>query len=313
MNQHTGLAARLTDAVSAVSVDLPTLTAQIGVRSVNAPTERALAARLGVVLYDELHRGGQAARTLPRVSPLEGELGAAVPHRHTMARVRVLDPRTVSMAGVVVRLPDDSRLDVGTTVIPLPAARPRLSPGYFLVDGSLGAALGGSQVLRMYLHVDGESRVDTWARVLRLLESLAVPYRAKVASAGPPRRDGMVVYLGPAAFGRVADFLDAAVDLPGLTDPTSVFARRIGPGVALAWEPDDRRPGRRDGSFGQHRGAALADGLIAHARTGAPDAVAAALRAANIDPAAPERNLSSPTDFPSEPAGGSTTEERTPL
>src|SRR4051812_43082698 len=48
---------------------------------------------------------------------------------------------------------------------------------------------------------------------------------------------------------------------------------------AIAWEPADTRPGMSGLSFGQHRAIAMAIGLSGEA---------------NIDPAAPARNLDSP-------------------
>ncbi|MEV6861386.1 T3SS effector HopA1 family protein [Streptosporangium subroseum] len=45
-------------------------------------------------------------------------------------------------------------------------------------------------------------------------------------------------------------------------EEVSVFCRRIGPGVAIAWEPDDARPAMRGLSFGQHRAGVLAQALL---------------------------------------------------
>jgi hypothetical protein len=76
-------------------------------------------------------------------------------------------------------------------------------------------------------------------------------------------------------------------------------AHRIAPGVALAWDPRDTRPGWQRMSFGQHRTAAIADGVLRHIAGAGPlrDTVAAALLDASADPASPARNLGSP-QFP---------------
>lgn len=110
-----------------------------------------------------------------------------------------------------------------------------------------------------------------------------------------------MVYLhGPhAERGPAARALTAALaDVPGVGDTTSLFAHRTGPGTALAWDPDDERPAHRGTSFGQHRSAAVAEGIVRHAL--APDAgplersVAEALTEAGADSAAPFRNTGSP-------------------
>src|SRR5262249_37668667 len=95
------------------------------------------------------------------------------------------------------RLPDAVEFAEDGTVR-LPAARPGLSPGFFLVDGSRGTTEPGP-VLRVYLHLDGpDDAVRLWDTTLRHLEGAAVRYRAKVTSSRRlfPRRDGLVVYLG---------------------------------------------------------------------------------------------------------------------
>jgi hypothetical protein len=67
--------------------------------------------------------------------------------------------------------------------------------------------------------------------------------------------------------------------------------------VAIAWEPSDARPAMRGFSFGEHRAAVTAEGLVRHTMklaAGQPSeasaAVAQALVEADIDPANPARN-----------------------
>ncbi|WP_420903238.1 T3SS effector HopA1 family protein [Streptomyces clavuligerus] len=159
-----------------------------------------------------------------------------------------------------------------------PAVRPALSPGFLLVDGGTGLPAGGAgdRPLRLYAHItDADAAPAVWGTVLLTLADQDLPYRAKVLSRpwSYPRRDALVVYLhGPhAERGPAARALTAALaDVPGVGDTTSLFAHRTGPGTALAWDPDDERPAHRGTSFGQHRSAAVAEGIVRHAL--APDA-----------------------------------------
>jgi hypothetical protein len=84
-------------------------------------------------------------------------------------------------------------------------------------------------------------------------------------------------------------------DMAPLGPEVSVFTERVGPGVAVAWEPSDRRPTMRGLSFGEHRARATAEGLVRHAASHdggtAAESVRLALAEAGIDPAHPARNL----------------------
>jgi hypothetical protein len=142
-----------------------------------------------------------------------------------------------------------------------------------------------------------------------------VRYRAKVTSGMRlfPRRDGLVVYLGPDAWYAVDQVVAAVEGMPGLGTETSPFVRRLAPGVGAAWEPDDPRPGKRGLSFGEHRCQAVAEALVGIAvrgegsreaaadgsREAAADgsreaAIAEAFFNAGVDPLMPARNLGSP-------------------
>ncbi|MFF4369278.1 T3SS effector HopA1 family protein [Streptomyces sp. NPDC001594] len=126
-------------------------------------------------------------------------------------------------------------------------------------------------------------------------------YRAKILSSPGrcPRTDAMVVHLGADAWQLAAALPKALAGLPGTGTTTSILARRLSPGLAMAWEPDDIRPGYAHLSFGEHRAAALADGLIRHASACEPlscdEAVGGAFTEAGIDPLSPDRNTGSPT------------------
>jgi hypothetical protein len=134
-----------------------------------------------------------------------------------------------------------------------------------------------------------------------------------------PRRDALVVYLEDEDAPLATGLAEEVTGLPGVGTDTSVFAHEVAPGVALAWEPADNRPGRPGKSFGQHRAAAVAEGLLRYAHaTDATDGllrpaadpagadaareVHRSLRAAAVDPAAPARNLdSAPFPAPGRP------------
>lgn len=304
-----GLDARLSAALRTVLVAADLRTAWVAGHEVSADGAAALRALLSRKLYEILHTGRDAsgdgpARTL-RDPAAEAALTRATPHREVLVSgVRsAADTRVVELDGLRVRVPGDLPLTVGArgaVQLRLPAVRPALSPGFFLADGSAGRPGPGS-VLRVYVRVpDTGAARELWGAVLGALEERAVRYRAKVISheGGLPRNDGLVVYLGPESYGAVGAVTEAAGQAAAEGPAgASVFARPVAPGVAVAWEPDDRRPGMRGLSFGEHRAAVLAraftDAVSAGRDRPAPDELAAALRAANADPADPARNLDS--------------------
>jgi hypothetical protein len=302
----TLVAERLVDKLSTVDIDVARLTARFGGHEVSGGSIAQLRRRLAQALYETLHLGreeplGQRPRDL-RDHDFEARLRSAVPHAHTLTEASVVDRNTVELSGVRVRLPlsdNDIRTAGQHVLVKVDCARPRLSPGFLLVDGSAGNGLHGGRVLRVYLHVaDTDHAPDLWSAVLERLELLAVPYRAKITSVRTqlPRCDAMVVYLGPDAW-RAADAIPAAVTgLPGLRPQTSWYANRLAPGVAAAWEPADRRPGFRALSFGEHRSLTIATALLDHAEnpaTALEPILAAAFTAANTDPGNIFQNITS--------------------
>ncbi|WP_197370434.1 T3SS effector HopA1 family protein, partial [Streptomyces clavuligerus] len=290
---------------------------------------RKLRAVLAGALYRNWHAGAAPdadgrGTPLRRVPAFEDRLTAVVPHTHTSVPAELAETPaapdaesvTVRIGRLLVRVPvaavrprggPGGAPRPGTPVtVELPAVRPALSPGFLLVDGGTGLPAGGAgdRPLRLYAHItDADAAPAVWGTVLLTLADQDLPYRAKVLSRpwSYPRRDALVVYLhGPhAERGPAARALTAALaDVPGVGDTTSLFAHRTGPGTALAWDPDDERPAHRGTSFGQHRSAAVAEGIVRHAL--APDAgplersVAEALTEAGADSAAPFRNTGSP-------------------
>ncbi|GAA3379893.1 T3SS effector HopA1 family protein [Streptomyces racemochromogenes] len=275
--------------------------ARVGDRDITADTAGRLRQKLITALYETFHVGHAFAEERPRTyrDPLFEELlGAATPHDTTMAAARLDGDGLVLVDGVRVRVPEP---DVAGPRVRMPARRPGLSPGFFLVDGSRGHS-SRRPLLRVYVHLrTPEEAVRTWGEVLRALERDGVPYRAKVTSSRRlfPRRDGLVVYLGEDAWHGASVVADAVPrpDAPRLTAPTSSFAQELAPGIAIAWEPEDTRPGMRGMSFGQHRAAAVADALLAHAAGSGrtlDDCLREQLTAANIDHEALYRNANSP-------------------
>ncbi|MBO4204806.1 hypothetical protein GSF22_02120 [Micromonospora echinofusca] len=237
---------------------------------------------------------------------MEGRLAAALPHRRTPVRAPVVedgnDDCVVELSGVRVRVPAGrvgARDDDGTATVSLDAARPTLSPGFYLCDGSAGSITGAGPILRLYLHLaTADHAPGALAAGLGVLESRQVPYRAKILSlpGSYPRRDAMVVYLEQPAWPVLDDLVEALSGVPGLVDETSPFARRVAPGIAVAWDPADGRPGMRALSFGEHRARMTAEAVVDHAVRGIPlaEAVAAAFLRGGADPAAPFRNTTSP-------------------
>lgn len=324
------LPARLEEALAEVRVEPDGLTAFVGERMMTAPSPRALTGQLATALYEVVHVGRPPKDTDRPDRPvdqeadrrpdgdLEESLAARTPHPYSHYRAPLLAAAregrgpVVRLSGVRVRVAPE-RITGGSGVegqsgdgaeagVLVAAVRRSLSPGFFLVDGSRPLARQ-DRVLRVYLHVGTPGAVlDAWETALRCLEGHGVPYRAKAlsSSAGLPRRDGVVVYLGGEDQYVLPDLIGAVGKDTALAPGASPFTRPLAPGVAVAWEPDDPRPGGRNASLGEHRSRALAEGLVRHAtRAGDADAsrsevVRQALLEAGIDPMEPARNLSSP-------------------
>ncbi|MFF2657453.1 T3SS effector HopA1 family protein [Kitasatospora sp. NPDC058032] len=309
------ISSALTDALHRVEVAGDGLRAVVGTHELTAESPRALQRQLSTTLYEVLHTGrdpeqGERPRTL-RDTELEARFGRAMPHRRTRVRATLLHAPAdgsyvMNHGGLRLKVPaaalmgepegaEGSQVDVM-----LPAARPALSTGFFLADGSRGA-VDSRPVIRVYVHLeDVDAAVEAWGRILSSLEGAEVPYRAKVLSTRRllPRRDALVVYLGPRAW-RVVPVVAAAVEgLAGVGAGSSPITRRLAPGVGFAWEPQDGRPAMRGLSFGEHRMRVLAGALVSHALTGGggsrEELVATRFVEANIDPADPARNIDSP-------------------
>lgn len=309
------LAPTVTSALAGIDVESDGLEATVYGEPVSAESPHELARKLGSLLYEMVHVGrDKPTATRPRTlrdTAFDERLAAALPHTTTLTNVQVLgkaDEQTylVSINGLRVLLPVEALVSAvsgdlpQTAAVRMPAARPALSPGFFLVDGTPGMG-AGPQTLRLYVHLaTPDAAPAVWHTLLSYLESRDLPYRAKIGSAPKtyPRRDALVLYLRAQVWPAVPDIASAVAGMDGVGEGTSPFAHAIAPGVGLAWEPSDRRPGMNALSFGEHRSVAMAEGLVKHAvRTDGvslPETVAESFMDANIDPLAPACNLDSP-------------------
>lgn len=263
----------------------------LGGTELEAPSPRRLAERLARELYQRLHAGNQSDEHDDRDAALEAALAEATPHRTTPVAATKAADGVVVIDGLRVRIPPEM---LTGPEIRLPAARPALSPGHYLVD-SPAARVHGAPILRVYLHLDDPGAAPArWHDVLTALNAAAVTYRAKIVSTPGryPRRDAMVVYLGPGHWQAAGLIRTAAAGRPGVGRDHSLFAHPLAPGVAAAWDPADPRPGHRAMSFGEHRSRATAEALLRGTDLAA--ALATAFTEASIDPASPARNRDSP-------------------
>ncbi len=298
-----------------ITVSAGGLQGAVGAEQISGDSPQELADKMMPVVYQLAHAGlpksvENRQRSL-RDTTLEKSLGSAVPHETTPVRSviqQVIDDKVVAtIDGIRVLLPISM---VGGVLPELPAAatvritsaRPNLSRGFFLVDGSRGTGAGtGMHTLRIYIHVTtAEAAPAVWNSLLCRLEALNVRYRAKVSSSAHfyPRRDAIVVYLAQDGWSVAREIADHITGSLGMGDETSPFAGRLAPGVAIAWEPHDGRPGTKGLSFGEHRARALVEGIVRHAvradGVDLPTSVAESFIDAGIDPLDPSRNLMSP-------------------
>ncbi|MGI5271713.1 T3SS effector HopA1 family protein [Nonomuraea sp. CA-218870] len=290
-----------------VAADLASAT--VDGREVTASGPKALRKALADALYEAFHTGGTPKEDQPRRPPgdpaFEQVLRAMVPHPGTrvLAPVEPGAPDVVRLGGVRVLIPEQDTAAGGeagqTRWVTLPSVMPALSPGFLLVNGSAGHGLDEGACVRVYAAAERpDAAPGLWGAILARLEELGLRYRAKVLSIRGhyPRRDSIVVYLGPRSWHAVPEIARAATAAGGLRPDLSAYVAPLGPGLGWAWEPHDPRPGMRGLSFGEHRSHAVAAGLLAHAEHGGDleRTVDEELRAAGITPGAPHRNLDSP-------------------
>lgn len=311
------LAPRITAALHDIDVEPGALKATTGSDTLEADNAPALSKRLAAELYQTMHVGRtESPSARPRTyrdRDLDRLFTDAMPHTRTQISAVIHEHRPeqdqtiAELGGLRVRVPSSVLTTPpphtlpGQATVSLPAARPGLSPGFFLADGSRGMERAGD-ALRLYVHLTRpDAAPAVWGRTLSILEEARLPYRAKISSSPHlyPRRDALVVYLGPRAWSAVPLLAAELKDLDGVGPSTSPFTAEVAPGVALAWEPSDRRPGRKGKSFGEHRTAILAEALVLHAtlppqdRPTIEETIAGAFLDASVDPLDPSRNLDS--------------------
>ncbi|MFD9892449.1 T3SS effector HopA1 family protein [Amycolatopsis sp. NPDC059027] len=288
------VAKRVLDALAAVSVHGQE--AMAGGRRVTASSPGGLRMALADALYEQLHLGGLSSGRPVRDREFERTLiDAAGPRTirvpttvHAVEGGRMLADRD----GVRVWLPAEPGAAPGERIpLAVNAIRPALSPGFLVVDGQ-AARSPEFPGRRVYVHLTRPPDAPrVLATVLDALDVAGVPYRVKVLSTPDlyPRTDGLVVYLGHDAGPEVIG--GAVRGLPGLGATTSVFARPLWPGVAVADEPAD--PRMRGRSFGEHRALVSATALLHSAESGVPreSALRREFRLARIDPGEPGRNV----------------------
>ncbi|MEU8971207.1 T3SS effector HopA1 family protein [Streptomyces monashensis] len=275
------LAAGLRAVVDAVRIAPDATTARVAdTHNLAEDTSRHLCGALADALYETFHAGLRLPQVRPRTwrdPDLERRFAQVVPHCSTPVTAVWAGPSgpdgfVAEIGGVRVDVPA-SRLTAGTqrpgdhVTLRWPAANRAVSPGFYFVTGSSGPPRS-RPLTRLYIHLTTpEDAPNVLGTVLRELERTGLPYQAKVASTEHqyPRRDAMVVYLGGEAGPAVDAVAGSVRGLRATGTSTSAFAHLLGPGVAVAHEPDDPRPGMRGLSFGEHRSRVLAEALVEHA------------------------------------------------
>ncbi|WP_141754588.1 T3SS effector HopA1 family protein [Corynebacterium sp. HMSC078H07] len=282
-----------------------------GESPVEADSTRSLIHQLTYALYAKFHSGSifsnknnvSDSPRLTRDPYIERHLRSTVPHKVTEASgvfIKWLTNRTIAVVefdGVRIAIPCDrilsSPIEPGFPVeVRVPSARPALSQGFCMIDGPRPLSqLNGEPIRRVYLHIASPDRAAyVWKEVLPILNNLDIPYRTKALSQRQeyPRRDAIVFYLPVNTAEKVAElFLERLLGSGLLESSTSSFAYRIGPGVALADEPNDPRSNMRSVSFGEHRSHALAEAAVRYALQPQSDITEVLIdrfRAAGIDP-----------------------------
>ncbi len=295
----------------------------IGEASVDLPTTAPSAvALLTTWLYGVVHVGNPQAFATEAVladADFEQLLRATVPDPGLRVPVRPVADRPGLVELHRVRLTVASSTGSMTASAPgsgparagslpslpslvIPSHRPRLSPGFYMLvaDTPDSGATGAPELVRYYSpQQDPATAVAVWAQIVEQLRAHGGPFRTKILSRrrAYPRRDAIVVY-APADDdipGLLAPVLAAhdVTDLPG-----SPLCAPATPGLFVADEPMDPRPGQHRRSFGEHRCTAIAEAVMAVLDSAGSVDLAAALTeacvVANIDPDDVSRNLQRP-------------------
>jgi hypothetical protein len=201
----------------------------------------------------------------------------------------------VARQGLTLRVTDDElRFGDGGAQVRLPATRPHVAPGFFLITGIEGPA-PGADVVRAYANVRPDGAAPLLRAIVESLDAAAVPFTFKVLNHPDEygRPDAAVLYLRrrelPFAIRLLLDH-SARRPLP-FDAATPLFTRPIAAGIAVAEEPPAATVPT---SFGQHRCAIVAGALVGAGPAATPSDRAAAIttawRAAGLSLAAPHLN-----------------------
>ncbi|WP_431954628.1 T3SS effector HopA1 family protein [Actinacidiphila sp. bgisy167] len=305
------LAARVAGLLDEVKVFDGGHRAETGGEVYESSSPQALISQLASVLYQTLHTGRstplEATPRTWRDAAFDARLSQVLEGRTLTREATVVgsgaEHTTVILDGLRVSVPSSSLCEGGQTTaqVLVPAARPGLSPGFFLAGSQAPTGTGPS--LRLYAHLtDPEAAVPVWRETVGFLDRARTPWRAKISSSPLlyPRTDALVIYLPRPGWKRARACAEHLQSTGLLASGTSPFARPLTESVACAFEPNDQRPARRGMSFGQHRTHVLAEALVRHATLppgsteSLEECLVAAFIDADIDPAEPARNLSSP-------------------
>jgi HopA1 effector protein family len=143
-----------------------------------------------------------------------------------------------------------------------PTARPYASPGFFLISGAAGLAVG-HDIVRWYLDLESSATPGVLGTLVRELDGAGLRYTFKVLSdpAEYPRPDSAVLYASRTDLAKVhAVVLDLHDEDPGrFRAATPMFSRRVRDGIGIAEDPPQATVPL---SFGQHRCRLVAKGLI---------------------------------------------------
>jgi hypothetical protein len=185
----------------------------------------------------------------------------------------------------------------------LPTARPHASPGYFLVSGTAGLAVG-PDIVRWSLDVSAEAAPDVLATIVSRLDGVGIRFTVKVLN-------DPVAYPNPDAAVLSASRADLAAVHPVVldlhaADPTRfrpavpLFSLKVANGIGVAEEPPRATVPL---SFGQHRCRLVAKGIVDAGPSAGPAAryraVASTFAEAGVSIDAPHLNPgSSDLEFP---------------